>query len=82
MVPTDVYSPEKRSAVMRRVRGKDTGPELKVRRLLWGAGYRYRLHAARLPGRPDLVFAARRTALFVHGCFWAPSWNSPRRRRA
>ena len=55
---------------MRRVRGKDTGPELKVRRLLWGVGYRYRLHAAGLPGRPDLVFAARRTALFVHGCFW------------
>ena len=67
---TDVFTPEKRSSVMRRVRGKDTGPELAVRRMLWGAGYRYRLQGAHLPGRPDLVLAGRRTAMFVHGCFW------------
>jgi DNA mismatch endonuclease (patch repair protein) len=67
---TDVYGPEKRSAVMRRVKGKDTGPELQVRRLIWGLGARYRLHRADLPGKPDLVLAGRRLAIFVHGCFW------------
>ena len=55
---------------MRRVKGRDTGPELKVRRLLWRAGYRYRLHRKDLPGRPDIVLAGRRAAVFVHGCFW------------
>lgn len=67
---TDVYPPAKRSAVMARVKGRDTRPELAVRRLLWAAGYRYRLHRADLPGRPDLVLPGRRAALFVHGCFW------------
>ena len=67
---TDVFSPEKRSAVMARIRGKNTGPELKLRRLLHAAGYRYRLHAPGLPGRPDLAFSRRRAAVFVHGCFW------------
>ena len=67
---TDVFSPEKRSQVMAKVRGKHTAPELVVRRMLWRAGYRYRLHGEALPGRPDLVFASRRVALFVHGCFW------------
>lgn len=67
---TDVFSPEKRSAVMRRVKGRDTGPELAVRRLLWGAGYRYRLHRKDLPGKPDIVLPGRRTVVFVHGCFW------------
>ena len=55
---------------MRRVKGRDTGPELKVRRLLWSAGYRYRLHRKDLPGRPDIVLARGRAAVFVHGCFW------------
>jgi DNA mismatch endonuclease (patch repair protein) len=55
---------------MSRVRGKDTKPEIKVRRFLHAAGLRYRLHAADLPGKPDLVFPSRRIALFVHGCFW------------
>lgn len=59
-----------RSALMRRVAQRDTGPELAVRRWLWARGLRYRLHAARLPGRPDIVFAGRRTVVFVHGCFW------------
>ena len=66
---TDVFSPEKRSQVMARVKGRDTAPERIVRKLLWDAGYRYRLHG-KLPGRPDLVFAGRRVAVFVHGCFW------------
>jgi DNA mismatch endonuclease (patch repair protein) len=67
---TDVYSPEKRSAVMRRVKGKDTAPELAVRKALTRLGARYRLHRADLPGKPDIVMPGRRLALFVHGCFW------------
>jgi DNA mismatch endonuclease (patch repair protein) len=67
---TDVYGPEKRSAVMRRVKGKNTTPELAVRRLLRRLGARYRLHRADLPGKPDIVLPGRRLAIFVHGCFW------------
>ena len=67
---TDVFSSEKRSAVMRRVKGRDTGPELAVRRILRAAGIGYRLGGGGLPGRPDLVMKGRRTAVFVHGCFW------------
>ncbi len=55
---------------MSRIRSKDTKPEMVVRRLVHGMGYRYRLHAKELPGRPDLVFRPRRKAIFVHGCFW------------
>ena len=67
---TDVYGPEKRSAVMRRVKGRDTTPEKTVRRLLTRLGARYRLHRRDLPGRPDIVMPGRRLAFFVHGCFW------------
>jgi DNA mismatch endonuclease (patch repair protein) len=67
---TDVYPPAKRSAVMRRVKGKDTTPELAVRRALTRLGARYRLHRKDLPGSPDVVMPGRRLALFVHGCFW------------
>ena len=67
---TDVYPPEKRSAVMRRVKGKDTTPELAVRRALTRLGARYRLHRKDLPGKPDIVLPGRRLALFIHGCFW------------
>ena len=66
----DIMSPEKRSALMARIRGRDTGPEMTVRRLLHGLGYRFRLHSCDLPGRPDVVFRSRRVAIFVHGCFW------------
>lgn len=62
-------SPE-RSAQMARVRGRDTKPEMLVRRALHAAGLRYRLHAKGLPGRPDIVLPSRRVAVFVHGCFW------------
>jgi len=55
---------------MAAIRGKDTGPEMIVRRLLTALGYRYRLHGRALPGKPDLVFASRRAVVFVHGCFW------------
>jgi DNA mismatch endonuclease (patch repair protein) len=67
---TDVFTPEQRSAVMRRVAGKDSSAELKVRRLLTRLGARYRLHRKDLPGSPDVAFPGRRLALFVHGCFW------------
>ena len=55
---------------MSRIKGRDTKPELKVRRLLYGMGYRYRLHRKDLPGKPDIVFGSRRKVIFVHGCFW------------
>jgi len=67
---TDVFTPEQRSAVMRKVKGRNTSPELKVRRMLWAMGLRYRLHRKDLPGAPDIVLASRRLAIFVHGCFW------------
>jgi DNA mismatch endonuclease (patch repair protein) len=66
----DTRSPEQRARIMRSVGQKDTKPELIVRRLLHRCGYRYRLHARELPGRPDLVFPSRRKVIFVHGCFW------------
>lgn len=66
----DTLSKAARSERMSRVRGKDTKPEMFVRRLVHALGYRYRLHAKALPGTPDLVFPARRKVLFVHGCFW------------
>jgi len=59
-----------RSENMRRIRSKNTQPELLVRKLLWQMGYRYRLHRKDLPGKPDIVFSGRRKIIFVHGCFW------------
>lgn len=67
---TDVFTPGQRSAVMRRVKSKDTTPELKVRRALTRLGARYRLHRKDLPGAPDIVMPGRKLAIFVHGCFW------------
>lgn len=61
---------EQRSRIMRAVKGENTAPEMAVRRLVHGMGYRYRLHRRGLPGKPDLVFAGRRKVIFVHGCFW------------
>ncbi len=61
---------KERSERMSRVRGRDTKPEMKVRRLLHEMGYRYRLHAGDLPGKPDIVFRSRGKVIFVHGCFW------------
>ncbi len=55
---------------MRAVKGRDTGPEMIVRRLAHRMDYRFRLHRADLPGKPDLAFPARRAVIFVHGCFW------------
>lgn len=66
----DVFTREKRSRIMSSVKGKDTKPEVAVRRLLHRAGYRFRIHERNLPGRPDLYFSKRRKVIFVNGCFW------------
>src|SRR5690242_16007851 len=66
----DTRSPEQRRRIMQSVKTRDTGPELTVRRLLHRLGYRYRLNAKNLPGRPDIVFPSKMKAIFVHGCFW------------
>ena len=66
----DVLSPVERSAQMALVRSKDTKPEWTVRRIVHALGFRYRLHSALLPGKPDLVFPRLRKIIFVHGCFW------------
>jgi DNA mismatch endonuclease, patch repair protein len=63
-------NPEERSRIMRAVKGRDTRPELIVRRLVHFMGYRYRLHRKDLPGKPDLVFSRLHKVIFVHGCFW------------
>ena len=67
---TDRLEPAARRRLMQAVRGKDTAPELALRSLLHRMGYRFRLHARDLPGKPDLVFRPRRKVIFVHGCFW------------
>ena len=66
----DVHSPEQRSRNMSAIKGKNTKPELRVRSALHAMGYRFRLHRKDLPGKPDIVLAKHRLALFVHGCFW------------
>lgn len=66
----DHVSKEKRSAIMKRIRGKNTTPEMIVRKLVYSLKYRYRLHVKNLPGKPDLVFASRKKVIYVHGCFW------------
>ena len=69
-IAVDNLSRVERSEIMRRVRSKDTRPELHVRKLVHALGYRYRLHAGDLPGQPDLVFRRKQKVIFVHGCFW------------
>lgn len=76
----DTLTPSQRSTRMALVRNKDTKPELRVRRLVHKLGYRFRLQAKDLPGRPDLVFRSRKTAIFVHGCFWHRHEGCPRTR--
>lgn len=67
---TDRISKAQRSANMRAVRGRNTQPEIRVRRIAYRLGYRFRLHRRDLPGKPDLAFISQRKAIFVHGCFW------------
>ena len=66
----DRLTSERRSWLMSRVKAKDTGAEMRVRRTVHSLGLRYRLHRRDLPGTPDLVFPKHRVAVFVHGCFW------------
>jgi DNA mismatch endonuclease, patch repair protein len=66
----DIVSSTQRSVIMSKIKSRDTAPELAVRRIAHRLGFRFRLHAKNLPGRPDLIFPKHRLALFVHGCFW------------
>ncbi len=66
----DVHEPETRSYNMSQISGKDTKPEMMVRKFLHANGFRYRLHVKDLPGKPDLVLPKHKTVIFVHGCFW------------
>jgi DNA mismatch endonuclease (patch repair protein) len=66
----DVVDQETRSKMMSGIRGKNTKPELEIRRQLHGLGFRYRIHDKRLPGKPDLVFKKYNAVIFVNGCFW------------
>lgn len=81
---TDVHTPEQRTRNMRAIKGRDTKPELLLRRALHARGLRYRLHRKDLPGRPDIVFPRHRVCVFVNGCFWhghdCPLFKEPRTR--
>jgi DNA mismatch endonuclease (patch repair protein) len=66
----DIVSPEKRSQMMSGIKGKNTRPEMVVRKGLHKLGFRYRIHVSKLPGKPDLVFTRHKAVLFIHGCFW------------
>jgi DNA mismatch endonuclease, patch repair protein len=66
----DRLTPQRRSWLMSRVKGKDTTPERAVRSMLHALGYRFRLHRKDLPGKPDIVFGPRKKIVFIHGCFW------------
>ena len=66
----DVVDKKTRSRMMSGIRGRDTKPEIAVRKALFAAGYRYRLHSNTVPGRPDVVLPRHRTVVLIHGCFW------------
>ena len=79
----DKMTPEQRHRCMASIKGKDTRPEMKVRRFLHSRGFRYSLHSKRLPGKPDLVLRKYHTVIFVHGCFWhghpgCPDYRQPK----
>lgn len=77
----DVFSSEKRSRIMSRVRSYDTEPELKVRSIVHRRGYRFRIHQDKLPGNPDIVLSKHKKAIFIHGCFWHSHKGCPRSKR-
>lgn len=66
----DVHTKETRSYNMSQIKGKNTKPEMLVRKFLFSRGFRYLIHDKRLPGKPDIVFPIRKTVIFIHGCFW------------
>ncbi len=78
---TDVFSKNKRSWIMSRVKGKDTKPEILVRSFLFKMGFRFRLHRNDLPGTPDIILPRHRKIIFVHGCFWHGHKNCTRSKR-
>ena len=78
---TDVFSKEKRSWLMGRVKGRDTKPEILVRSFIHRMGYRFRIHRRDLPGNPDIVFPRHGKVIFVHGCFWHGHEGCPRSTR-
>jgi len=67
---SDVHNPEVRSYNMSQIKGKNTKPEIMVRKFLFSKGYRFRIHIKLLPGKPDIVLSKYKTVIFVHGCFW------------
>lgn len=67
---SDIYSKQKRSEIMSKISGKDTKPEILVRKLLFAKGFRFRKNDKRLPGTPDIVLPKYKTVIFIHGCFW------------
>lgn len=67
---SDIYSPEKRSAIMRKISAKETKPEIRLRKYLFSNGFRFRKNVKKLPGCPDIVLAKYQTVIFVNGCFW------------
>jgi len=67
---SDVFSRKKRSWIMARISGSNTKPEIVVRKILYGLGFRYRLNVRKLPGTPDIVLSKHNKVVFVHGCFW------------
>lgn len=77
----DRLSKERRSWNMSRIKGKNTKPEMVVRSLLHQAGYRFRLHDKKLPGKPDIVLPKYKTVIFVHGCFWHQHEGCPKSSR-
>lgn len=77
----DVFNEEQRSWIMSRIHGRDTKPELVVRKRLHAMGYRYRLHSSKLPGKPDIVLTRHRKVIFIHGCFWHGHADCKRSRR-
>ncbi|MBW1701617.1 MAG: DNA mismatch endonuclease Vsr [Deltaproteobacteria bacterium] len=78
---TDVFSQEKRSWIMSRVKGRDTKPEILVRSFIFRMGFRFRLHRRDLPGTPDIVLPRHGKVIFVHGCFWHGHKRCPRSKR-
>jgi DNA mismatch endonuclease (patch repair protein) len=75
---TDIFSKQKRSQIMSRISGKNTKPEIIIRKLAHSLGYRFRLHKKDLPGKPDIVFPKYKKVIFVNGCFWHSHKNCKR----
>lgn len=78
---TDVFTKEKRSWIMSRVKGRDTKPEILVRSMVHRMGFRFRVHRRDLPGNPDIVLPRHGKVIFVHGCFWHGHKRCPRSKR-